>query len=133
MDAKYLSFFKPVFIWGFILIFAAIGPAQEISSADEQDMLGAQNALESAQRAKAERYSPENLKKAQDLLVVASEARKKGDAVKFSQAARLARAYAELAKAAADLKMEEEKLSLIQEELQKVKAEIGGLKKGNTP
>jgi hypothetical protein len=133
LESKYLSFFKTAFFWGFILIFVAIGLAQEISSADEQDMVDAQNALESAQRAKAEKYSQENFKKAQDLLVVANEARRKGDAVKFSQAARLARAYAELAKAAADLKTEEEKLSLSQEELQNVKAEIGALKKGHAP
>jgi prefoldin subunit 5 len=49
--------------------------------------------------------------------------------VKFTQASRLARAYAELAKAIAELKSEGEKLAATYEELKKAKAEVEQLKK----
>jgi len=128
-----LNLLKPGLILGFVLFLVVNVLAQDISPANEQDFTDAQNALESAQRVKAEKYSPEPFKKAQDLLVSAKEARGKKDAVKFSQASRLARAYAELAKAAAELKMEEESLSLAQEELKKARGDIDQLKKGRTP
>jgi hypothetical protein len=130
---KIVYFSKTGFAWGLILLFVVKVWAQEISPAHEQDFIEAQNALESAQGAHAETYSQETFKKAQDLLALAHEARTQKDAVKFSQASRLARAYAEMAKATAALKAEEEKLSLTQEELQKVRAEIDQLKKGQAP
>jgi hypothetical protein len=95
----------------------------------EQEFLDAKNAVDSAQKAQAEKVAPEPLKQAQDLLVTAENARSFKDAVKFAQASRLARAYAELARATAELKAEEERLAATQEELQKAKAEIERLKK----
>ena len=103
--------------------------AQEISPAQKQEFIDAKAALEAAQRAKAEKYALDILKQAQELLVTAENARQFKDAVKFTQASRLARAYAELAKAIAELKSEEEKLAVTHEELQKIKAEMDRLKK----
>ena len=133
MHHKILYFFNTGFALGLISLFVVKVWAQEISPANEQDFIDAQNALESAQGAHADTYSQETFKKGQDLLALANEARTQKDAVKFSQASRLARAYAEMAKATAALKAEEEKLSLTQEELQKVRAEIDQLKKGQAP
>ena len=130
---KIIYFFKAGLAWGLILLFVINARAQEISPAHEQDFIDAQNALASAQGAQAETYSPETFKKAQDLLALANEARTQKDTVKFSQASRLARAYAEMAKATATLKAAEEKLSVTQEELRKVRAEIDQLKKGQAP
>ena len=78
---------------------------------------------------RAEKYAPEPLNQAQELLALANETRSQKDAVKFSQASRLARAYAELAKTAAELKAEEEKLAQALEELQKARAELDRLQK----
>jgi len=103
--------------------------AQPISPAMEQEFLDAKNAVDSAQKVQAEKYASEPLKQAQDLLVTAENTRSFKDAVKFTQASRLARAYAELARATAELKAEEEKLAATHEELQKAKAEIERLKK----
>ena len=86
-------------------------------------------AIEAAKKVQAEKYSPEPLSKAQDLIVTANNAKAFKDSVKFAQASRLARAYAELAKAIAELKSEEEKLAATQAELQKAKNEIERLKK----
>jgi hypothetical protein len=130
---KRLHYLRGGLALGLVLFFLASVSAQEISPANEQEFIDAQNALESAQKVRAEKYSPEPFKKSQDLLASASEAREKKDAVKFSQASRLARAYAELAKGIAELKMEEERLSLAQEERQKVRAEIDRLRQGKTP
>jgi vacuolar-type H+-ATPase subunit I/STV1 len=133
LSHKYSNFLKTGLTLGLVLFLVVRVLAQDISPANEQDFVDAQNALESAQGVMAEKYSPESFKKSQDLLASANEARGKKDAVKFSQASRLARAYAELAKATAELKMEEERLSRDQEELQKVRAEIDQLKQGKTP
>ncbi len=103
--------------------------AQPISPAMEQEFLDAKNAIDAAQKAQAEKFSPDPLKQAQDLLGSAERARTAKDAIKFTQASRLSRAYAELAKATAELKAEEEKLAATQEELQKARAEIERLKK----
>ena len=84
--------------------------------------------MEAAQEAGAGQVASEPLEKARDLLVTAENARSFQDGVKFTQASRLARAYAELAKAMADLKMEEEKLAATQEALQRAKAELERLK-----
>ena len=83
------------------------------------------------QKAQGEKYAPEPLKQAQELLAAANEARSQKDPVKFSQTCRLARAYAELAKAAAELKAEEERLAVAQEELQKARADLDHLRKGS--
>ena len=103
--------------------------AQPISPAMEQEFLDAKNSIDAARKVQAEKFSPEPLKQAQDLLGSAENARSLKDAVKFTQASRLSRAYAELARATAELKAEEEKLTATQEELQKAKAEIERLKK----
>ena len=112
-----------------LLGFGGWASAQPISPAMEQEFLDAKNAVDSAQKVQGEKYAPEPLKQAQDLLVTAENTRSFKDAVKFTQASRLARAYAELARATAELKAEEEKLAATHEELQKAKAEIERLKK----
>ncbi len=113
-----------LFLWGM-----SSAGAQEISPAMQQEFTDAKMAIEAAKKAQAEKYSPEPLQKAQDLLTNADNAKAFKDGVKFAQASRLARAYAELAKAIAELKFEEEKLAATQEELQKAKTEIERLKK----
>jgi hypothetical protein len=122
----------PVFVMSLaILLLASGGPAlaQPISPAMEQEFLDAKNAVDAAQKSQAEKYAPEPLKQAQDLLVTAENARSFKDSVKFAQTSRLARAYAELARAMAELKTEEEKLAATQDELQKARAELERLKK----
>ncbi len=109
--------------------FTRFAGAQAISPAQEQEFTDAKIAVEAAQKAQAEKNAPEPLKQAQDLLVTAGNARSSQDSVKFIQASRLARAYAELAKAIAELKFEEEKLAVTYEELRKAKAEVEHLKK----
>ncbi len=103
--------------------------AQSMSPALEQEFTDARTAIAAAQRAQAEKYAAEPFKQAEDLLVTADNARSFKDEVKFAQASRLARAYAELARATAELKSEEEKLAATQEELQRARAEIDELKK----
>lgn len=109
--------------------FLEFARAQEISPAQKEEFIDAKVALEAAQRANAEKYALDTFKQAQELLVTADNARQFKDAVKFTQASRLARAYADLAKAIAELKSEEEKLAAAHEELQRAKAEIDRLKK----
>jgi hypothetical protein len=130
---KILYCLRTCFPLGLFVLFVVRVWAQEISPADEQDFKEAQEAVKSAQGALAGKYAPETFKTSQDLLLVADESRMKKDAVKFSQASRLARAYAEMAIATAALKMEEEKLSLTLEELQRVRAEIERLKRNQGP
>jgi hypothetical protein len=129
LNHKPLSLLKKIFILGFILTSSGGLLAQELGPAQEQDFLEAKNAVEAARKAKAEQYAPEPWKQAQELLAVANDARSPKDPVKFSQASRLARAYAELAKTAAELKVEEERLVLAREELQKARADLDRLKK----
>jgi len=112
-----------------LFLVGSLAGAQDISPALQQEFGDAKVAIEAAQKAQAEKYSPEPLHKAQDLLITADNAKSFKDPVKFAQASRLARAYAELAKAMAELKSEEEKLGATQEELQKAKDEIERLKK----
>jgi hypothetical protein len=112
-----------------ICSFSGFVRAQEISPVQEQEFIDAKAALEAAQKAKAEKYALENLKQAQGLLGTADKARKVKDSVKFTQASRLARAYAELAQALAELKSEEERLAAAREELQRTRVEIDRLKK----
>jgi hypothetical protein len=112
-----------------ICSFSGFVRAQEISPAQEQEFVDAKVALEAAQKAKAEKYALENLKQAQGLLGTADKARKVRDSVKFTQASRLSRVYAELAQALAELKSEEERLAASREELQRTKAAIDQLKK----
>ena len=109
--------------------FPEFARTQEISPAQEQEFIDAKAALGAAQKAQAEKYAPEPLKQAQDLLATVEKARSSKDAVKFAQASRLARAYAELAKAIAELRFQEEKYASTQEELQNAKKEIDRLKK----
>jgi cytochrome c556 len=112
-----------------LLVCGGSAQAQPISPAMEQEFLDARNAVDAASKSQAEKYAPEPLKQAQELLVTAENARSFKDSVKFAQASRLARAYAELARATAELKAEEEKLAATQEQLEKARAEIDRLKK----
>jgi hypothetical protein len=118
------------FVFSVLLLILLGGTAQaQITPAQEQEFTDAKLALEAAQKVQGEKYAAEPLRQGQDLLVTADNARQQKDAVKFTQASRLARAYAELAKAIAELRTEEEKLAKVQEDLQKAKAEIDRLKK----
>ena len=130
MSTKMFVLFGGVF-YSLLLIgfFPRSANAQDIFPAQEQEFADARAAMEASQKAKAEEYARETLQQAQDLLATADYARQLKDGVKFTQACRLARLYAELAKAIAELKSEEEKLAATQEELQKAKAEINRLKK----
>lgn len=103
--------------------------SQEIFPAQEQEYFDAKKALDAAKQAQAEKYALETFQKAQDLLTTAENARAFKDGIKFVQASRLARAYAELAQTIAELKTEEEKLAATYEELNKAKAEMSRLQK----
>lgn len=131
MPVKTSHFLVHLFTFGFLLsaIGGGVALGQSISPAQEQEFTDAKNALEAAQKAQADKFATEYLKKGQDLLGTAENARSAKDAVKFAQSSRLARAYAELARAIAELKTEEEKLAATQDELQKAKTEIERLKK----
>ena len=130
MQIRYLYFLALLMVLAALLMApGGMALAQSITPAQEQEFTDAKNAIDAAQKAQAEKYAPEPLKQAEDLLVTAGNARSLKDAVKFAQASRLARAYAELARATAELKTEEEKLAATQDELQKAKAEIERLKR----
>ncbi len=111
------------------LIFPGPARAQNISPASEQEFADAKVVMESAQRAQAEKYAPAPFQKAQDLLQAAEKAWQTKDLLKFTQASRLARIYADLAKVTAELKSEEEKIFTLREELEKARGEIELLKK----
>jgi hypothetical protein len=128
MTQRTLSFLGALFL-PLLIVSAGFAYGQSISPAMEQEFTDAKLAIEAAQKVQAEKYAPEPLKQGQDLLLTADNARQFKDALKFTQASRLARAYAELAKAVAELKIETEKFVATQEELQKAKAEIERLKK----
>jgi len=113
----------------FIPSFPGSAGAQGITSAQEQEWIDAKVAIDAARKAQAEKYALETLKQAQDLLATADQGWQSKDVVKFTQASRLARAYAELARAMAEVKSEEEKVAAVQEELEKARAEVDRLKK----
>jgi len=112
-----------------LLLLGGFAEAQSVLPSQEQEFADAKAAIEAAQKAQAEKYAPEPMKKAQDLLITAENAQSFQDSVKFTQASRLARAYAELARAIAELKTEEERLGAAQEELRKAREEVDQLKK----
>jgi hypothetical protein len=125
---------KTICLWvicGIILSLAGAGTAlgQDISPAQTQEFFDAKEAFDSARKAQAENYSPETMKTSGDFLNQAESARSSKDGVRFSQASRLARAYAELAEALAELKKEEEKLAATTEDIKKIKGEIERLNK----
>ncbi len=121
-----------VFVCGVLLSLCIAGPlrGQEITPALEQEFLDAKAALATAQKVQGDKYSAENMAKAQELLNAAESVRPLKDGAQFAQASRLARAYAELAKAVAELKIDQENLAATNDDLKKVKAEIEQLKKG---
>jgi len=123
------SFFCLLILVSLLLSFGGMVEAQSISPDQEQDFDYAKAAITAAQTAQAEKYAPDPLGQAQSLLVTAENARSLKDSVKFTQASRLARAYAELARAMAELKIEEEKLAASQQDLQRAKSEMEPLKK----
>ena len=87
MQAARMHFLAAFLTLG-ILLFGAGGGAlaQPISPAMEQEFQDARSAIASAQEAQAEKFSPEPLKQAQELLATAEKARGAKDAVKFAQA-----------------------------------------------
>lgn len=112
-----------------VVAFSDIVYAENITPSQEQEFADAKGALEAALKVRAENFAPAYIKQAQDFLKSAISSRSIPDAVGFSRASRLARAYAELAKAAAELKADAEKLAATHEALLKAKAEIEVLKK----
>jgi len=130
MPFRKCDFFFPLPILAILLLsFGGIAQSQSISPDQEQDFDYAKAAITAAQKAQAEKYAPDPLLQAQGLLVTAENARSLKDSMKFTQASRLARAYAELARAMAELKVEEEKLAASHQELQKAQSEVDQLKK----
>jgi hypothetical protein len=129
MMAKRISFFLGVLFLPLLIFSWGVAHGQGITPSMEQEFSDAKSAIEAAQKAEAEKYAPEPLKQGQDLLTTAENARQAKDVVKFTQASRLARAYADLARAVSELKSETEKLVTVQDELQRAKAEIERLKK----
>jgi hypothetical protein len=130
-----MLFMKRSFLLGaifYLLVFAATFTgvlwADGISPAQEQEFTDARGALESARNVQAEKFAPSYMKQAEDFLQTAQKARQIPDAVGFSRASLLARAYAELAEAVAELEIDIEKLAATQDALQKAKAEIEQLK-----
>lgn len=125
-------FLSPIILIIFFLLallnFPIQAQNQEISPAQEQEFFDAQKAWQAAQQAQAEKYALEQFQKAQDLLTLAEKARSIKDPIKFVQASRLARAYAELAQTIAELRSEEERLAIAYEELYKAQAEISRLR-----
>ena len=115
-----------------LLLFGVVFPdtlrAQSISPAQEQEYVDAKGAMEAARKAQAEKFAPDPLKQSQDLLMTAENARQGRDMVKFSQASRLSRAYADLAKALAEFNNNTGQLATANEAIQKVKAEIESLR-----
>jgi hypothetical protein len=116
-------------IAGVLLALSGWGLSEEMGADQERDYLEGKIALDAARKAWAEKYAPGPWTKAKDLLDAAAEARSGKDWIKFAQASRLARAYAELAKTEAELKMEEEELTALREELRKAKEELDLLKR----
>ena len=136
LSGEIMTFAKRFILWMGVFYFLLLNPsflgfasAQGITPAQEQELVEAKAAIDAAQKAQAGKYAPETLMQAQDLCATAENARQSEDGVKFTQASRLARAYAELARAMAEVKTEEERVTAIQEELEKTRAEVDRLKK----
>jgi hypothetical protein len=125
---NFLLILISIFLW-LISYSPILAQDEEIAAHQEQEYFEAKKALELAKQINAEKYALEPFQKAQDLIAVAEKAKSLKDGIKFGQASRLARAYAELAQTIAELKSEEEKLAAAYEELYKVKAEINRLQK----
>jgi hypothetical protein len=125
---NFLLILISIFLW-LISYSPTLAQDEEIAAHQEQEYFEAKKALELAKQINAEKYALEPFQKAQDLIAVAEKAKSLKDGIKFGQASRLARAYAELAQTIAELKSEEEKLAAAYEELYKVKAEINRLQK----
>ena len=118
-------------IFGILISLAIAAPAcgEDISPAQNQEFLDAREALEAARKAQAEKYSSATVMKSADFLMEAEAARSSKDVVRFTQAARLARAYAELAEALTELKKEQDRLATANDEIKSIKAEIEKLNK----
>jgi len=125
---NFLLILISIFLW-LISYSPTLAQDEEIAAHQEQEYFEAKKSLELAKQINAEKYALEPFQKAQDLIAVAEKAKSLKDGIKFGQASRLARAYAELAQTIAELKSEEEKLAAAYEELYKVKAEINRLQK----
>lgn len=113
------------------VMLAITGPlrAQAIGPGQQQELIDANNAVETARKTQAEKYAAMPFKQAQDSLQSIEAARAAGDAKKFSEIARIARAYAELAVASSELAIETEKAAAINAAIEKAKAEIERLGK----
>lgn len=113
----------------FIVSFSGPVQSQTLNPVLEQQFLDAKTALLAAQSAQADRYAPDKLKEAAECMTRADHARETKDEIEFSQATRMARAFAELATVSSELEIKREKQAAVQIELQKIKAEIQGLEK----
>lgn len=113
----------------FIISFSGPVQSQTLNPVLEQQFMDARTALLAAQSAQADKYAPDKLKEAAECMARADQARLTKDEIEFSQATRLARAFAELATVSAELEIKREKQAAIQIELQNIKAEIQSLEK----
>ena len=120
-------------ICSLIVIFTLVRVAhgQGLSQAHEQEFMDVKTAIQAAQTAKADKYAPDEMKKAREFLSEAEDARLAKDDVQFSQASHMARALAEYATTLTELRIAQEKLSATRVELEKIRAEIKRLEKAN--
>lgn len=125
-----MSALKLVSLVAIVLWFPGFSPgAETIPPGHEEEFREAVRAIGAAGAAHAEKFAPEPFERAQELLATAEIARGSNDAVKFSQASRLSRAYAELARTIAQLKTEEGKLAAAEDGLRKARAELEAVKR----
>jgi hypothetical protein len=113
----------------FILSFSGPVQSETMNPVLEQQFLDARTAILAAQSAQADKYAPDKLKEARECMTRADRARLAKDETEFSQATRMARAFAELATVSSELEIKREKQAAVKMELQKIKAEIQGLEK----
>ncbi len=117
-------------VLGIVFLTAGRGFPQAGWSSAEQDFSAARAALAAAREVRGDQYAPKLLERAEELLASAGKARSEKDTVKFSQASRLSRAYADGARSTALLRAEEDRLAQARAELQKARAELEAVKRG---
>ena len=119
-----IRYAKVIFIVTAAFLATSFAQAQAINPAQKQEYTDAKSELDTALKSQASKYSPAELKLAQESLQAADNALATQNTVKFSQFTRLARAQAQLAISLADLGAESDKSSGVSLDLQKAKNEI---------
>ena len=98
-----IRYAKVIFIVTAAFLATSFAQAQAINPAQKQEYTDAKSELDTALKSQASKYSPAELKLAQESLQAADNALATQNTVKFSQFTRLARAQAQLAISLADL------------------------------